>query len=138
MAEGGGLPPPSPFQRLIGYEIADWAAGRAVLRLTLTGDHANRHGLPHGGVHATLLDTAMGLAGCHGADPARPVLAVTLALTVQFTGRPGDARLLCEGRVTGGGRRIFFAEAEVRDGAGGTVARGTGTFRYRTGAGPGD
>ena len=39
--------------------------------------------------------------------------------------------MIGEGRVTGGGRKTFFAEGTVRDELGTLIAKGTGVFRYR-------
>ncbi|RMD47632.1 MAG: PaaI family thioesterase [Alphaproteobacteria bacterium] len=129
----GVIEPPYPFQRLVGFEMIEWSAERALLRLELRPEHGNRYGIPHGGLHATLLDTAMGYAGCWTGDAARRQHAMTLALNVIYLARPEGRVLLAEGRRIGGGRRTFFAEGEVRDELGTRVARGTGTFRYRQG-----
>ena len=52
-----------PYQELLGYEIAAWEKDFCRVEMPLETRHENRQGLPHGGVHATLLDTAMGFAG---------------------------------------------------------------------------
>ena len=44
--------------------LDDWSPDFARLEMPIAAFHGNRHGLPHGGVYATLLDTAMGYCGC--------------------------------------------------------------------------
>lgn len=125
---------PYPFQRLVGFEITEWSAEGCTLELPLREDLGNRYGLPHGGVHATLLDTAMGFAGSWTGDPERKVMAMTLALSVQYLSRPRGKTLIARARRTGGGRSTFFAEGTVEDEIGELIARGMGTFRYRRGS----
>lgn len=124
---------PYPFQAHLGFEIADWREGYARVAQPVAPHLANRHGALHGGVHATLLDTAMGYAGCWTGDPERRQLALTLSLTVNYQGRSSGRRLTAEARQTGGGRRIFYAAGEVRDEDGVLLASATGVFRYLDG-----
>lgn len=125
------LEDPYEYQKLIGFEIVHWAPDTAKLHLQLASKHGNRYGIPHGGVHATLLDTAMGFAGCYTGDKATPQLAMTLSLTVQYLSRPKGSLLIATGQKTGGGRKTFFAEGQITDETGELIAKGTGTFRYR-------
>lgn len=126
------LEDPYEYQKLIGFEIAEWIQDEATVHLPLAVKHGNRYGIPHGGVHATLLDTAMGFAGCYTGDRAAPQLAMTLSLTVQYLSRPKGKLLIAKGVKTGGGRKTFFAEGEIKDEMGELIAKGTGTFRYRS------
>ncbi len=127
----GWQEPPSGLQTHLGYELTAWEHDFARVELPLAPHLMNRQGLPHGGIHATLLDTAMGFAGCYTGDPDRRQMALTLSLTVNFLGQAQGARLIAEARRTGGGKSTFFAEATVRDETGAAVATGTGVFRYR-------
>ncbi|MEM6438896.1 MAG: PaaI family thioesterase [Pseudomonadota bacterium] len=123
--------PPYPLQRLLGHAVTAWSEGFARVEMPLREMHGNRHGIPHGGVHATLLDTACGYAGAWTGDPDRPRHCMTLTLTVNYVGRATGERLIAEARVVGGGRRSFFAEAELRDEHGVLVATATSALRYR-------
>ena len=122
---------PYPFQKLVGFTITDWSADGCRLELSLRADHGNRYGLPHGGIHATLLDTCMGFAGGWTGDPENRLMAMTLALNVQYLSRPRGETLIATGWKTGGGRSTFFAEGAVTDEIGELIAKGAGTFRYR-------
>lgn len=122
-----------PLQAHMGFRMTGWAPDEARFELPLAPFLMNRHGIPHGGVHAMLLDTAMGFAGCFTGDPDRRQMAMTLSLTVNFVGQGKGDLLVGEGRRVGGGASTFFAEGEIRDGSGALVATGIGTFRYRKG-----
>lgn len=124
-----------PLQRTLGFAITGWAPDYARVELPL-GEHlANRHGIPHGGVYATLLDTALGYCGCYTGSTENKRMAMTLSLTVNFLSRPKGDLLICEARRTGGGARTFFAEGTIKDETGETVATATGVFRYRSASG---
>ncbi|MCC1491672.1 PaaI family thioesterase [Cognatishimia sp. F0-27] len=123
-----------PFAAHIGMELTDWSEGYARCEMPLADFTMNRHGNPHGGVHAALLDTAMGFSGCWTGDPERRQMCLTLALNIQYLSRPQGTHLIAEGHKTGGGKSTFFAEATLRDETGEVIAKGTGTFRYRRGS----
>lgn len=130
------LTPPHGFADLVGYRLADWSEGRADIVLTVTERHLNRSAILHGGVLTTLLDTAAGYAGCYCAVPGHVRRAMTLQLSTQFLAPALEGmRLIASGRLTGGGRSVFFAEAEVRDDDGTLIGRGEGVFKYRSGHG---
>lgn len=123
----------SEFARHLGITRQDWRVDYVRFQLPLAPHLGNRTGLPHGGVHATLLDMAMGYSGCYVAadQPARH--ALTLSLNVQYLSRPKGQLLIAEGHRIGGGKSTFFAEARVTDDTGELIATGTGVFRYRRG-----
>ena len=123
--------PLTAMARHLGIELTGWDAGWAQVEGTLAPHLLNRQELPHGGLHATLLDTAMGYAGCHTGDPALRQHALTLSMTVNYLAQPGGQRLIAQARKTGGGRKTFFAEGSVTDEAGTLIATATGVFRYR-------
>ncbi|HMB13476.1 MAG TPA: PaaI family thioesterase [Roseovarius sp.] len=125
------LEAPSALQTHLGYRLTEWRADFARVELPLTPVLMNRQGLPHGGMHATLLDTAMGFAGCYTGDPDRAQMALTLSLTVNYLGQARGEVLIAEAWRTGGGKSTYFAEGEVRDETGALIATGSGVFRYR-------
>lgn len=120
-----------PLQGHLGFTMTGWSEGYSAFEMPLRPFHMNRYGIPHGGVYVTLLDTVMGYCGCYTGTPDEKRLAMTLSLTTNFLSRPSGTILTAEGRVTGGGRRTFFADGVLTDDRGTTVATATGTFRYR-------
>jgi len=121
------------LQSHLGYRLTAWRIDFAQVEQPVSDHILNRQGLPHGGVHAVLLDTAMGYAGCFTGDAARMQMCLTLSMTVNFVSRPRGQMLIATARRVGGGASTFFAEGEVADELGEVVARGTGVFRYRKG-----
>lgn len=128
-----GQLPASGYAALIGYKLVSSATGFAELELTVEPKHLNRLEVPHGGVLATLIDTATGIAVALAKGPDQILPAVTVSLSMQFLGQAklGDV-LIATGRHIGGGRTIGYATAEVRTRSGQPVARGDATYRFLT------
>jgi uncharacterized protein (TIGR00369 family) len=127
--------PAYPFQAHLGFTIDEWSEGRCRLTQPMVDHLGNRYGIPHGGVHATLLDTAMGYAVCYTGDPDDKQLVMTLSLNVQYLSVARGTTLIATGRKTGGGRSVAFAEGEVTDEQGTVIATATAVFKYRSGKG---
>jgi uncharacterized protein (TIGR00369 family) len=124
------LETPVGFGKLVGYRLTRWAPEEAELELVLEPRHLNRSNVPHGGVIATLIDTACGFAGCYSAEPGRRRRAVTLSLSTSFLGQAeASTTLTAKARRTGGGQTVFFARCDLLDGAGHLIATGEGTFK---------
>ena len=123
--------PYSGYAELIGYQLIDQATDFARLKLLIAPQHLNRLEVPHGGVLATLLDTAGGFAVSFAGGPERVLRAVTLSMNVQFIGQAklGDT-VIAEGQRIGGGKTIAFAKAELRTEAGLVLARGDAVYRF--------
>ncbi|MDD9727010.1 PaaI family thioesterase [Roseovarius sp. SK2] len=123
---------PSPLSATLGFDMTDWSEGYARVEAPLAPHLMNRQGLPHGGVYAAILDTAMGFCGCFTGDPKVKQNALTLSMTVNYLARATGTHLVAEARVTGGGRSTFFAKGEVRDDTGALIAEATGVFKLRS------
>jgi uncharacterized protein (TIGR00369 family) len=115
-----------PFYRWMGLRIERARRGEVDLAMELEDHHVNVQGLAHGGVIATLLDSAAGLAVRTALEPGRR--HVTAHLDVQFLSAARIGRLLAKGRAVRIGSQIAFAEASAIDGAGRTIARATSTL----------
>ncbi len=120
-----------PLQAHLGFSLTGWRDGWARVELPVTGHLGNRQGIVHGGVHATLLDTAMGYCGAFTGDRDRRAMALTLSLTVNYISQVKGLRLISEASKTGGGRSTFFASGTLRDDTGSLIATATGVFRFR-------
>lgn len=117
----------SPYYQAMGMSLAELAEGRAVLRVAVQPSQLNADGIVHGGVLPAIADGAMGnaLRTLHGA--AAQVL--TAEVHLHYLRPVSGGSLLAEGRVVQSGRRVSFAEVELRDEATGLpVARGSGVF----------
>ena len=123
-----------PLQQHLGFSVTAWKPDFARVEVPLNETLMNRQGLPHGGVHATLLDTAMGFSGVYTGDPKRRLYALTLSMTANFIAPARGELLIAEAEVAGGGRQTFFAEGRVFDSEGRVIAQSTGTFQRRESA----
>lgn len=123
---GGELPAP-PVLQMLGVDGFEVEEGRVTVYLTPQEFHYNPLGTVHGGVLATVLDTATGCA-VHSVLPAG-VGYTSVDLTTKFL-RPvtvGSGRLRCEGTVVSLGRRTALAQASLTDAAGRLAAHATST-----------
>jgi uncharacterized protein (TIGR00369 family) len=111
----GELPPP-PFAVLLGFELVEIEEGRVVFAVEPGPQHYNPIGSVHGGLAATLIDSATGCA-VHSTLPAG-VGYTTTDLQVRYvrgiTRETG--RVVCEGTVVHRGRTLATAEARVTAG----------------------
>jgi uncharacterized protein (TIGR00369 family) len=121
----------SGFADLLGYRLTEKKKDHAEITLQVGPQHLNRLSIPHGGVLATLLDSAAGFAAAYVDDPEQPRTVVTLSINVMFLGqaRAGET-IIARGKRIGGGKSIAYAEAEVTTEDGRAVARAEAVFKY--------
>ncbi|WP_189075047.1 PaaI family thioesterase [Deinococcus sedimenti] len=125
----GELPPP-PIGRTLGMEpgrLEDFTEGRAVFRLKPQEFHHNPIGSVHGGVFATLLDSALACA-IHTTLPAG-VGYTTLELKFNCI-RPllaGGPEVQAIGQVVAATRQTAIAEGRIVDDSGKLYAHATTT-----------
>ena len=123
----GDVPAP-PIALLMDFRVVEVEEGRAVFAVTPAEFHYNPIGVVHGGLSATILDSAMGCA----VQTTLPAGAgyTTLDLQASFV-RPitrDTGPLRCEGTVLHRGRPITTTEGRVvAEATGKLVASGTGT-----------
>lgn len=127
--------PLGPMVRALGFTLTGWSKGFARVEMPVSEMVINRQGVIHGGALATLLDTVAGYSGTFCPYPGRVRRAFTLSLTTQFIAAVGEGAVTAEARVTGGGRSVFFSEAEARAADGRLLASATGVFKYRGASG---
>lgn len=100
-----------PFAKLLGIELDDVSRGTATLGINVRDELKQNHGMVHGGVIASLIDTATAFAIISLLAPGERVTTVDLTITY--------LRPLTEGRVTAvakvlrAGRRLLVVSAEV-------------------------
>jgi uncharacterized protein (TIGR00369 family) len=125
LAIEAGLMPPPPVMALLDFSGFRAERGKVTVEMRAQEFHYNPLGSVHGGMLATMLDTAAGCA-------VHSTLAVgegytSLDLTTKFL-RPvtlESGLLTCVGRVISRGRRTALAEAHLTDEAGRLVAHAT-------------
>ncbi|MER7540762.1 PaaI family thioesterase [Streptomyces sp. NPDC097704] len=110
----GRLPGP-PIAALLGFTLETVEPGRAVFAMEPGEEHYNPIGSVHGGVYATLLDSAAGCA-VHSTLP-RGTAYTSLDLSTRFL-RPitrDTGKIRAVGTVLSQGRRTALAEAGLYD-----------------------
>jgi uncharacterized protein (TIGR00369 family) len=117
-----------PIARLLGFGVIEVGEGRAVFTADPGEQHYNPIGVVHGGLAATLLDSAMGCA-VHTTLPAGWSYG-TLDLSARFV-RPittDTGRIVCEGVVVHRGSKTATTEGRVwAEDSGKLLAHGTGS-----------
>ncbi len=103
--------------------------GRGRIELTVLPEHLRTLGVAHGGLLATLLDSALGMTASTRAPAGHFV--VTVQLNINFI-RPAwlDEKLIAVADLQHAGRSTAVARGEVRTDGGALVASATGTFMY--------
>jgi uncharacterized protein (TIGR00369 family) len=123
----------------LGIEPVAFELGRAVFALVPAEYHYNPLGSVHGGVIATLLDSATGCA-VHSVLPAGTgYTSVDLATKYLRPVTIDTGRVTAEGTVISRGSRTALAEARLTDADGRLLAHATSTcLLFRIGAPPPD
>ncbi|MEM8811226.1 MAG: PaaI family thioesterase [Pseudomonadota bacterium] len=115
-------------QRHVGY-VSYVYPDRTEVTLTPDERHMNRHDVIHGGVVATLLDAALGLAASRHLAEDAGVVVVTVSMTINYIAATQKADVVATGRVVGGGYKTVFAEGDVRTVDGLLLATASGVFK---------
>jgi uncharacterized protein (TIGR00369 family) len=110
----------------LGARLGRIEPGSVEVELDVETDHLNLFGTLHGGLIATLADTATGLAMLTSLDDG--MTHVTTSLSVTFLAPARSGTVTARGRVLKRGRRFGYAEADVVDADGALVARAAATF----------
>jgi len=122
-----GEVPPSGMVQLMNFKLVEVSEGRAVFTIKPDERHYNGLGIAHGGLAATLLDSATGCA-INTMMPAGRIFT-TLEMKINYV-RPmaretGEVR--CEANVIHVGGRTATAEGRIVDRDGKLYAHGTAT-----------
>ena len=123
--EGKNSPP--PVAHLVGYRIAEVGKGRAVFELEPAEFHYNPFSTVHGGIVATLLDTAMTAAVL--STLSKGLACSTIEIKVNYI-RPVSQKtglIRCTGKVIHVGSRIATASGKIFDGNRKLVAHAVST-----------
>jgi len=124
--QSGEVPPP-PIAVLMGMDLQEASEGRVVFTLQPAEYHYNPLGTVHGGVAATLLDSAMGCTVQSMLKAGQ--WYTTLEIKVNYLRAITEAvgTVFCEGKIIHLGGRTATAEARIVDETGKLYAHGTTT-----------
>jgi uncharacterized protein (TIGR00369 family) len=109
-------PEPPHVWHTLGYRHVERAEGSVAIEWDATEEYAfgdPSGAIVHGGLVATLLDTAMGGAAWTVMSDDESFLTADLRVEFFRSARPGTLR--ADGRVVHRTRRIVFCQAELRD-----------------------
>ncbi len=122
-----GEVPPSGMGQLMNFNLVEVSEGHAVFTNQPDERHYNGLGIAHGGLAATLLDSATGCA-INTMMPAGKIFT-TLEMKINYvrpmTRKTGEVR--CEANVIHAGKRTATAEGRIVDRDGKLYAHGTAT-----------
>lgn len=115
-----------PFSKLIGMRLVDLSPGVAKIAIEMRDDLRQPSGVLHGGVTATLIDTAMAFA----VRTHLPIDAATatIDLTVHYLRPHLSGTFICTATVVRAGKRIFTVSADVHNEVGKLIATGISTY----------
>jgi acyl-CoA thioesterase len=115
-----------PFARLLDLRLEAATPGQAVMSLQIRDELRQNLGVVHGGVTASLIDSAAAMAIVPLlADGER---ATTVDLTINYLRPLRSGKVTATARVLRAGKRIIAVAADVEDEAGDLAATGLTTY----------
>ena len=123
------LMPQTPFMGWLGIVFERYEPDDVTLRLEFRHELTNDGTYYHGGVVASVIDTAGAAAAWSNHDFTKGTRASTVGMTVNFVGACKQADLVCHARTVKRGRDLIFTEITATDADGRTVAHGVQTYR---------
>ena len=122
-----GSLPLNTIAQTLGYDVTEAGSGRVVVTLVPNDSHLNPSGTVHGGLAATLLDSAMGLAIWSTLEKGLGQTTLEFKISLIRPITPGMGVIRAEGTVLNHGRRVGTAEGRITDERGRLLAHGTTT-----------
>ncbi len=115
----------SPMYRHIQMKVVDAGEGRSRVRLNARGELHSLYGMLHGGVAATLMDSACGIAV--GTLLSSGEICVTVDMRINYVSNLREGIITGEGHVIHKGKQTGVAEARITDEEGNLIAVGMST-----------
>ncbi|MES3040687.1 MAG: PaaI family thioesterase [Pseudomonadota bacterium] len=107
--------PDVPFQKLLGIEIVEVVAERAVVCLPFRPDLAGGGNVFHGGAISSLLDLTGALAAWSGHNPENGMKAATVSMTVNYLAAAQGKDIIATANAVKRGRELIFSEVSIRE-----------------------
>ncbi len=122
-----------PYFRLLSMTIRELGKGFCLMDTEVDDKHTQAFGHVHGGVYASLIDTAAFWAAFCDLD--ENVGITTVDLNVNYLAPVQGGKLLTRGKLIKLGKTLGLGEAEITTGGGKLVAHGTSTLIVMPGLG---
>jgi uncharacterized protein (TIGR00369 family) len=121
--------PATPFLKGLGIVFDRYEQDDVVLRLPFREDLTNDGVYYHGGVIASVVDTAGAAAAWSNHDFDKGARASTISLSIQYVGACKTSDLVCSARTVRRGKELTFTEITAADADGNVVAHAVQTYR---------
>lgn len=119
----------TPFLAGLGVVFERFEPDDVVLRLPFRADLTNDGTYYHGGVVASVLDTAGAGAAWSGHDLSQGMRASTISMSVQYVGAAKQSDLVSSARTVRRVKELIFTDIIATDADGRTVAHAVQTYR---------
>jgi uncharacterized protein (TIGR00369 family) len=123
------LMPTTPFLAGLGIVFERYEPDDVTLRLPFREDLTNDGTYYHGGVIASVVDTAGAAAAWSNHDFDKGARASTISLSIQYVGACKQSDLVCHARAVRRGKELTFTEITATDADGVVVAHAVQTYR---------
>ena len=121
--------PKTPFLGGLGIVFDRYDPDEVTIRLPFREDLTNDGTYYHGGVVASVIDTAGAAAAWSNHDFTKGSRASTIAMSVQYVGACKKSDLLGHARTVRRGKELTFTEITATDADGAVVAHAVQTYR---------
>ena len=122
------------FMDTLGARMTEWAPDRATIEVDVSEVHLNGIDVVHGGVMASLIDTAAAHAAIYCPVAGHIRQAMTVSMHVNLVGNVKTGTLVASARVRKAGKTIFVSACDVHDQDGNLLATGEVVGRYGRGS----
>jgi len=115
-----------PYAKFLGLELGDIQPDEVSIHLNVRTQLKQNQGVVHGGVIASLIDTASAFVVLTHIEPEERV--TTTDLTIHYLRPVTEGRMTATARIVRPGRRLFVLSVEVTDSKGTLVATAVTTY----------
>ena len=114
------------FAKMIGMKLVAMQPSEATIEIEMRDQLRQPHGLLHGGVTATLIDTAMAFAVI--TVLTKEEKASTVDLNVYYLRPHTEGKVSCTAKIVKAGKRLLTVSAEVANEQGKLIATALSTY----------
>ena len=115
------------ISKLLGLELTSFGGGKAIFEVLVNEIHLNKGGVAFGGLHASLLDSAMGAALVSTLKINEWCATANLTINYLEASMPG-AKLIASGKIVRRGKNVAHLFGEIIDDTGLVHANATGVW----------